>query len=61
MVILRPFIAPRILGGGGNTIHVIYRLLKNVWSLNGVYTAAAIEEAFTLLEKFIVSTKLANF
>ena len=47
MVRLRPFIAPRILGGGGDTIHVIYRLLKDFWSLNGVYTAAAIVEAFT--------------
>ena len=61
MVRLRPFIAPRILGGDGNTIHVIYRLLKNFWSLNRVYTAAAIKEAFTLPEKFIVCTKLADY
>ena len=46
MVRLRPFIAPRILGDGGYAIHVIYRLLKGFWSLNGVYTAAAIVEAF---------------
>ena len=61
MVRLRPFIAPRILGDGGYAIHVIYRLLKGFWSLNGVYTAAAIVEAFTLLENFIVSTNLADF
>ena len=62
MVRLRPFIASaRILGGGSHTIHVIYRLIKDFWSLNGVYTAAAIEEAFTLPEKIIVSTKLADF
>ena len=57
MVRLRLFIAPRILDGGGNIIHVIYRLLKYFRSLNGVYTAAAIVEAFTSLEKCIVHTK----
>ena len=61
LVRLRPFIAPRIVDRGGHTIYVIYRLLKNFWSLNRVYTAAAIEEAFTSLEKFIVRTKLADF
>ena len=58
MVRLRPFISPRIVDGSGHTIYVI---LANFWSLNGVYTAAAIEEAFTSLEKFIVCTKLADF
>ena len=61
MVKLRPFIAPGILGGGGYTIHVIYRLLKYFRSLNGVYTAAAIVEAFTSPEKCIVGRKSADF
>ena len=60
MVRLRPFIAPRILGGGRYTIHVIYRLLKYFRSLNGVHTAAAIVQAFTSLEKCTVLTKLAD-
>ena len=61
MVRLRLFIAPRILGDGGHTIHVIYRLLKDFLSLNGVYTAAAIVVAFTSPEKCLVRRKSADF